>query len=1082
MKKFLALILALSMILTSGIVFAEGEDNEAAATIIVKDEDGNIMYEGDYAASVLEDYPDGKFYEITGTVDNYLDFQISNAMLTVNGAVTDTLRMRGGENSAIVSGDVGGEDAISGVNTQDYYDFEAEETIVNTSAVAVSGSVEGVVRGVGAGGESVVAVSGEVKGGLVFEATDQEGAQHTYQLGEGIYATGDSLVMSGNNVQGYNSGITAEGNSKVQAFGDVSGGAEDKIVYPDGTSTTTYEGGAVYAKDKATVEISGNVTSQNDGVSAEDTEKIDPETYEYVPVPNQSTVTVEGDVTTEHGRGIIAESQANVEVEGTVYSAETAIVASGEAKVDVGEDVLSLDAGIYAIDGAQVTVGGSLGSEAAAITAGDYGSPSEACVSVGGDVLSSYDYGVIAHGDSMVTVGGNVMAYDDGVYADENASVKIGGSIAAGHETTEEEYPAEIGNGISAFGEASVLVGGDIISTDAGIYAPNAWTTDEETGEEKLVQNDTDVAVSGNVTSEKGSGVLVEGKGEVYIEGDLTAYYYGVVAEESSLVQIGGSIEAGHEEKQEDDEGKEKTRYFGTAVMAAGDSVVGVGGSIESKDDGIFTSESYTYDEETGEWIPVANMARVAVGGDVKAENGTAVSVSGRSGISISGDITAERGIYARYEAGEPDESSIYVGGDISASEKQAIKTDGETEIHVDGNVSSEDDSAIEMGPDAKIRVAGNVTGGEKEDEEEDEDKEADKEEAEDGDKDADQEEPEDKDDEEDEEEGEPSEYEKAYDAAWEKTFGGYSFADDDTDGVVEISTAETASGELIIEGTLSATGDSVPLVVKMSHDLNGDGELEFPAIPEIKIYEIVPNDGEYFCVDALLYASDVEVKWTEDGQEFTENADMTGGYLTTNETADLVETLARSIQYIVKVTENKRGNIDLSGVTYDEDNDLMLAREDDEIGVTVGANKGYIVSGVDAGKVADVIDNGDGTWTVIVNRGGGVTISAKIIRKPHPADGKFFKYGHYDFDGDSTKEDLVWRCMSVSNGYARLALVNGLDKIPDDFAKEGFTEDEMADIRDGEITELSEYETNRYFRDGKIHPVIFVKLNRIGY
>jgi len=1076
-KKILAIILALSMILTSGIVFAEGEDNEAAATIIVKDEDGNIMYEGDYAASVLEDYPNGKFYEITGTVDNYLDFQISNAMLTVNGAVTDTLRMRGGENSAIVSGDVGGEDAISGVNTQDYYDFEAEETIVNTSAVAVSGSVEGVVRGVGAGGESVVAVSGEVKGGLVFEATDQEGAEHTYQLGEGIYATGDSLVMSGNNVQGYNSGINAEGNSKVQAFGDVSGGAEDKIVYPDGTSTTTYEGGAVYAKDKATVEISGNVTSQNDGVSAEDTEKIDPETYEYVPVPNQSTVTVEGDVTAEHGRGIIAESQANVEVEGTVYSAETAIVASGEAKVDVGEDVLSLDAGIYAIDGAQVTVGGSLGSEAAAITAGDYGSPSEACVSVGGDVLSSYDYGVIAHGDSIVTVGGNVMAYDDGVYADDNASVKIGGSIAAGHETTEEEYPAEIGNGISAFGEASVLVGGDIISTDAGIYAPNAWTTDEETGEEKLVQNDTDVAVSGNVTSEKGSGVLVEGKGEVYIEGDLTAYYYGVVAEESSLVQIGGSIEAGYEEKQEDDEGKEKTRYFGTAVMAAGDSVVGVGGSIESKDDGIFTSESYTYDEETGEWSPVANMARVAVGGDVKAENGTAVSVSGRSGISISGSITAERGIYGRDEAGEPDESIIYVGGDISASEKQAIKTDGETEIYVGGNVSSEDDSAIEMGPDAKIRVAGDVTGGEKEDEEEDE--EADGKDAEDGDKEADKEDTEDKDDEEDEKEEEPSEYEKAYEEAWEKTFDGYSFADDDTDGVVEIRSAETASGELIIEGTLSATGDSVPLVVKMSYDLTEGGEPELSAVPEIKIYEIVPNDGEYFCVDAMLYASDVEVKWTEDGHEYTENVDMSGGYLTADETAEMVEALARSIQYIVKVADNKYGSIDLDGVTYDEDNDLMLAREDDEIGVTVTAKKGYRISGVKAGDVAEVIDNKDGTWTVIVKRGGGVTISAKI---KHRAEGKLITYGHYDFDGDGTKEDLVWRCLNAGNGYARLALEEGLDSIPDDFAKEGFTEYEMTGIRDGEITELSEDETKRFFKDGKIHPVIIVRLDRIKY
>ena len=1077
MKKILAMILALSMILTCGIVFAEGEDNEAAATIIVKDEDGNIMYEGDFATSVLEDYPDGKFYEITGTVDNYLDFQISNAMLTVNGAVTDTLRMRGGENSAIVSGNVGGKDAISGVNTQDYYDYDAEETIVNTSAVAVSGSVEGAIRGVGAGGESVVAVSDEVKGGLVFEATDQEGAQHTYQLGEGIYATGESLVMAGNDVQGYNSGITAEGNSKVQAFGDVSGGAEDKIEYPDGTSTTTYEGSAVCANGKATVEISGNVNSQNDGITAEDTKKLDPETYEYIPVPNQSTVTVEEDVTTEHGRGIIAESQANVEVGGTVYSADAAIVASGEANVSVGEDVLSLDEGIFATDGAQVTVGGSLGSEAAAITAGDYGSPSEACVSVGGDVLSSSDYGVIAHGDSMVTVGGDVMAYFDGVFADDDASVKIGGSIAAGHETTEEEYPAEIGNGISAFGEASVLVGGDVISTDAGIYAPNAWTTDEETGEEKLVQNDTDVAVSGNVTSEKGSGVLVEGKGEVYIEGDLTAYYYGVVAEESSLVQIGGSIEAGYEEKQEDDEGKEKNRYFGTAVMAAGDSVVGVGGSIESKDDGIFTSESYTYDEETGEWIPVANMVRVAVGGDVKAENGTAVSVSGRSGISISGSITAERGIYGRDEAGEPDESIIYVGGDISASEKQAIKTDGETEIYVGGNVSSEDDSAIEMGPDAKIRVAGDVTGGEKEDEEEDE--EADGKDAEDGDKEADKEDTEDKDDEEDEKEEEPSEYEKAYEEAWEKTFDGYSFADDDTDGVVEIRSAETASGELIIEGTLSATGDSVPLVVKMSYDLTEGGEPELSAVPEIKIYEIVPNDGEYFCVDAMLYASDVEVKWTEDGHEYTENVDMSGGYLTADETTEMVEALARSIQYIVKVADNKYGSIDLDGVTYDEDNDLMLAREDDEIGVTVTAKKGYRISGVKAGDVAEVIDNKDGTWTVIVKRGGGVTISAKI---KHRAEGKLITYGHYDFDGDGTKEDLVWRCLNAGNGYARLALEEGLDSIPDDFEKEGFTEYEMTGIRDGEITELSEDETKRFFKDGKIHPVIIVRLDRIKY
>ena len=232
----------------------------------------------------------------------------------------------------------------------------------------------------------------------------------------------------------------------------------------------------------------------------------------------------------------------------------------------------------------------------------------------------------------------------------------------------------------------------------------------------------------------------------------------------------------------------------------------------------------------------------------------------------------------------------------------------------------------------------------------------------------------------------------------------------------------------------------------------------------------------------AQISASDVDVNWTEDGQEYSETRRLTGGYLSPEASEELVEELAKYIQYIIKVEDNKNGNIDLTGVTYDSVNDLLLAHEGDEIGVTVSAKKGYRITGVNAGDVAELIDNGDGTWTVIVKRGGGVTISATIVRKAHQADGKTIRYGHYDFDGDKTKEDLEWRCMSVSNGYARLALISGIDSIPDDFAREAFTEDEMAGILNGEITELSEYETNKYFKDGKTHPVIFVKLDKIGY
>ena len=992
MRKFLALILAFSMVLTSGFVFAEGEENDAAATIIVKDVDGSILYEGEYDPGVFENYPDGKTYEITGTVDDDLQFEIGNAMLTVNGDVADTLWMKGKENLAMVFGDVGSDHAVVGVSTQNYYDNETPEKIVNTSGAIVTGDAYGLSRGVAADGKSSVAVNGDIKGGTAVDYVDEEGAKHNIQFGDGIYAAGDSLVFAGNDVQGYENGVKAEGNANVQADGNVIAGAEEKIVYPDGTTETKYEGSAVNATGKATVEIDGDAISLNDGISAKDTTKTDPETYEEILVPNQAAVTVNGNVTAENGQGIIAEGRADIKV------------------------------------------GGNVESEDDAVNAGDGEKYVEASVAVEGNVTSASGYGVTACGDSAVTVGGDVSAYYDGVWAGDNADVKISGNIAAGHgdrpedDEREGNFSPASGSGIWAANKATVLVDGNVSSKDDAVYACDVWDDDPETGEYELENNGTKIAVTGDVTSEYGDGVCVEGTGKVNIEGNLTAYFDGVASYESSFVQVGGSVEAGHEETQTDDEGEEETTAYGTGVTAGGKAVVMIGGNIESKRDGIRTTDCFTYDEKAGEWVSLANTAVVAVEGDVTADNGTGVSVSGKSGVSISGDLTARMGIEARNEydydreTGEtqfiPDESIIHIGGNVIASEDEAISTYGETEIYVGGNVSSEEDSAIEMGPDAKIRIAGDVTSGKKEE-----------------DDDGDAAEDEEKEQDEGKEEADTDE------------------SEDDPEGVVEILAAAegTASGELIIEGTLSANDDSIPLLVEMAQDTSDSSELNLSGIPELKIYEIVPTDGEYF-----------RVKEDQSGEA--------------------TEALAKYIQYIIKVTDNRNGSIVLDGVTYDEDNDLLLAREDDEIGVTVTAKKGYRISGVDAGEVAELTDNGDGTWTVIVKRGGGVTISAIIVRKPHQADGKIIRYGHYDFDGDGMKEDLEWRCMSVSSGYARLALISGLDRIPDDFAEEGFTEDEMADILNGEITELSVYETRKYFKDGKTHPVIFVKLDKIGY
>lgn len=991
MKKFLASLLILSLILTNGIVFAEGKGNDAFPTIVVKDEDGNVLYEGEFDSSVFENYPDGKTYEITGEVDEDIYYGIGHSLLNVDGGVAGMLRMKGEQNSALITGDAGSENAADGINTRNYFDSDTQETVANSSGVAVDGDVRGFSRGIDAEGQSTVAAGGDVQGGMEFDYVGEDGAEHTVQWGEGIYAAGDSLILAGNDVLGYSGGVTAEDNAWVQVDGNVTGGAAGKTVYPDGTTETNYEGSAVNATGKATVEIDGDAISLNDGISAKDTTKTDPETYEEIPVPSQAAVTVNGNVTAENGQGIIAEGKADI------------------------------------------TVGGNVESKDDAVNAGDGEKYVEASVAVEGNVTSASGYGVTAYGDSAVTVGGDVTAYYDGVCAGDNADVKISGNIAAGHgdgpedDEREGNFSPASGSGIWAANKATVLVDGNVSSKDDAVYACDVWDDDPETGEYVLENNGTKIAVTGDVTSEYGNGVVVEGSGEVSIEGNLTAYSNGIIAGESSFVQVGGSVQAGHEKTQTDDEDEKETTGDGTGVMAGGEAVVLIGGNVDSKCDGIYTSDSTGYDAETEEWTRIANTAVVAVEGDVTAVHGTGVSVSEKSGVSISGDLTACMGIEARPEydydpeKGEihhiPDESIIHIGGNVTASEDEAISTYGETEIYVGGNVLAEEDSAIEMGSDAKIRIAGDVTSGKKE--------EDDGEAAEDGDKEQDEEKEEDMDTEESEE---------------------------DPEGVVEIlATAETATGELIIEGTLSANNDSIPLLADLAQDVGDGSETDLSGVPELKIYEIVPTDGEYFRVEG-------------------------------DESGEATEALAAFIQYIIKVNDNRNGSIVLDGVTYDEDNDLMLAREDDEIGVTVTVKKGYRICGVDAGEIAELTDNGDGTWTVIVKRGGGVTISAKIVRIPHPAEGKLFKYGHYDFDGDGTKEDLEWKCIGVRNGYARLALNSGLDVIPDDFAGEGFTEDEMAGILNGEITELSVYETRKYFKDGKTHPVIFVKLDRIGY
>lgn len=118
--------------------------------------------------------------------------------------------------------------------------------------------------------------------------------------------------------------------------------------------------------------------------------------------------------------------------------------------------------------------------------------------------------------------------------------------------------------------------------------------------------------------------------------------------------------------------------------------------------------------------------------------------------------------------------------------------------------------------------------------------------------------------------------------------------------------------------------------------------------MPEINVFEINVNQGAYLGID--------------DGTEDTTNLETS---ISKKEAIDKI--LQQKINYMLR-TENT------SDATISLDQDR--ATENARVTFYVKAADGYRVKDVSAGK-AEVIDNGDGSYTIIVPRGGGVNISA---------------------------------------------------------------------------------------------------------
>lgn len=182
-------------------------------------------------------------------------------------------------------------------------------------------------------------------------------------------------------------------------------------------------------------------------------------------------------------------------------------------------------------------------------------------------------------------------------------------------------------------------------------------------------------------------------------------------------------------------------------------------------------------------------------------------------------------------------------------------------------------------------------------------------------------------------------------------TVGGTVTATDGT-GLTILLEEGKSTGDVTL-GTLSVEKDGetgILLDVKGMNNLQTIDDI-IKAMPEINIFEINVKDNASYL-------------WVDDG---TQDDAISKISISKEEAMNTI--LQQKVNYLLR-TENT------SNATISLDQDRAL--ENTKITFHVKAADGYQVKGVSAGKTA-VIDNGDGSYSVIVPRGGGVNISAIV-------------------------------------------------------------------------------------------------------
>ncbi len=434
-----------------------------------------------------------------------------------------------------------------------------------------------------------------------------------------------------------------------------------------------------------------------------------------------------------------------------------------------------------------------------------------------------------------------------------------------------------------------------------------------------LVSDGATLTVNGNVTG-NGIDTVNANNGTVKVNGTVTAT--DLSGRTGVLASNGSKLTVGDTEVG----GKESTGVIaesGSKATAGNVKVSGecMTGASAYGDSTVHVKGNVTADgkqDMTGVSVHDGDKSSLIVDGDVTATGANSVGINGETGtIKVGGDVSGREAVITKGKA------DVTVGGSVSGT-LVGIAAGGNAAVSVKGDVGTKTGAGIDAGGDATVTVDGNVTGGTLD--------------------------------------GAPEDCEDVHaaiiaGAGTTVTVKGTVSTAEGNGSAVEINCRDTGSqkGTLVIDKA-KAGGEASTIFVNAEAGASQDDILN--SLPDIVVGELDAKNEDFVwnSYDSELYENDPE-----------------------NETiGELNEKIYATIRYMIRWNNSEGGSFSVDGTfKYGE---YDVAQENQELGITIQIAEGYELESISGGK-AQVLQRPDGTWSVIVPRGGGVNLSAVLKR-----------------------------------------------------------------------------------------------------